>query len=167
MGASHGGTQAALALRQRNYVGTISLVGEDPEFPYDQPPLSKEYLSGERTFERMLLRPASFWADRRVSIVDRMMSLQTADLSVGHDDIALRGNPKARSFSLVYRKHGRVIALDSLTPQKTTSLGPRPGEQRATPASRELADPAVPLKNLAGLRNDRAAEAGGQAIAVR
>jgi 3-phenylpropionate/trans-cinnamate dioxygenase ferredoxin reductase component len=69
VGAGHGGAQAALALRQRKFAGSISMLGEESEIPYERPPLSKEYLSGERPFERMLLRPASVWADRQVSIV--------------------------------------------------------------------------------------------------
>lgn len=69
VGAGHGGAQAALALRQRKYSGSISMLGEESEIPYERPPLSKEYLSGERPFERMLLRPASVWAERQISIV--------------------------------------------------------------------------------------------------
>ena len=69
VGAGHGGAQAALALRQRKYPGSISMLGEESEIPYERPPLSKEYLAGERPFERMLLRPASVWAERQVSIV--------------------------------------------------------------------------------------------------
>ena len=69
VGAGHGGAQAALALRQRKFAGSISMLGEESEIPYERPPLSKEYLSGERPFERMLLRPAAVWADRQVAIV--------------------------------------------------------------------------------------------------
>lgn len=66
VGAGHAGAQAAAALRQRNFAGTIGLLGEEPELPYERPPLSKEYLAGERPFERMLIRPASFWAERGI-----------------------------------------------------------------------------------------------------
>jgi 3-phenylpropionate/trans-cinnamate dioxygenase ferredoxin reductase component len=69
VGAGHGGAQAALALRQRKYAGTLSIVGEEPEIPYERPPLSKDYLSGQRPFERILLRPAKIWVDRDVSII--------------------------------------------------------------------------------------------------
>jgi NADPH-dependent 2,4-dienoyl-CoA reductase/sulfur reductase-like enzyme len=46
-------------LRQRKFEGSIVIVGEEPDFPYERPPLSKEYLSGEKGFERILIRPAS------------------------------------------------------------------------------------------------------------
>ena len=69
VGAGHGGAQAAVALRQAKFPGSIALVGEEPELPYERPPLSKEYLSGEKTIERLLIRPANFWADHHVRMV--------------------------------------------------------------------------------------------------
>lgn len=69
VGAGHAGAQAAIALRQRKFAGSIAIVGEEPELPYERPPLSKDYLSGEKTFERILIRPASFWTERNVTMV--------------------------------------------------------------------------------------------------
>ena len=69
VGAGHGGAQAAIALRQRGYEGTIGLLGDEADLPYERPPLSKEYLSGDKTFDRILLRPATFWAERRVAML--------------------------------------------------------------------------------------------------
>jgi 3-phenylpropionate/trans-cinnamate dioxygenase ferredoxin reductase component len=69
VGTGHGGAQAAISLRQRKFTGSITLVGEEPELPYDRPPLSKEYLSGERGFERLLVRPPAFWSQRQISIL--------------------------------------------------------------------------------------------------
>jgi NADPH-dependent 2,4-dienoyl-CoA reductase/sulfur reductase-like enzyme len=69
VGAGHGGAQAAIALRQRNFEGTIAMIGEEPEIPYERPPLSKDYLSGEKAFERILIRPAAFWGERNIAIL--------------------------------------------------------------------------------------------------
>jgi 3-phenylpropionate/trans-cinnamate dioxygenase ferredoxin reductase subunit len=69
VGAGHGGAQAAIALRQRKFEGTIAIVGEEPEIPYERPPLSKEYFSGEKTYERILIRPAAFWDERNVAML--------------------------------------------------------------------------------------------------
>ena len=63
VGAGHGGAQAAIMLRQLKFEGSIAIVGEEPEIPYERPPLSKEYFAGEKPFERILIRPAKFWAD--------------------------------------------------------------------------------------------------------
>ena len=69
VGAGHAGAQAAIALRQARFEGTIALVGEEPELPYERPPLSKEFLAGDKPFERLLLRPAAFWTERAVTML--------------------------------------------------------------------------------------------------
>jgi len=66
VGAGHGGAQAAIALRQLGFAGSIAVVGNEPEFPYERPPLSKEYFAGDKAFDRILIRPAAFWAERNV-----------------------------------------------------------------------------------------------------
>lgn len=69
VGAGHAGAQAAISLRQLGFAGTIALIGDEPDLPYERPPLSKEYFSGERSFERILIRPASFWQERDVTML--------------------------------------------------------------------------------------------------
>ena len=68
VGAGHGGAQAAIALRQNRFEGSIVVIGREPELPYERPPLSKEYLARDKTFERILIRPAQFWEDRQVAM---------------------------------------------------------------------------------------------------
>jgi 3-phenylpropionate/trans-cinnamate dioxygenase ferredoxin reductase subunit len=69
VGAGQAGAQTAIALRHGGFEGPITLVGEEPDLPYERPPLSKEYLAGERTADRLLLRPPAFWAERHVTMV--------------------------------------------------------------------------------------------------
>jgi 3-phenylpropionate/trans-cinnamate dioxygenase ferredoxin reductase component len=68
VGAGQAGAQAAISIRQGGFAGSIGLVGDEPEPPYERPPLSKDYLAGEKGFERMLLRPEAFWAERQVEL---------------------------------------------------------------------------------------------------
>jgi 3-phenylpropionate/trans-cinnamate dioxygenase ferredoxin reductase subunit len=68
VGAGHGGAQAAIALRMQGFTGSIGLIGDEPDAPYERPPLSKEYLAGEKPFERLLIRPVQFWVDRDVAL---------------------------------------------------------------------------------------------------
>jgi 3-phenylpropionate/trans-cinnamate dioxygenase ferredoxin reductase subunit len=68
VGAGHGGAQAAIALRQKGFGGSILMIGRDAEPPYERPPLSKEYLAGEKPFERLYIRPPQFWADKDVAL---------------------------------------------------------------------------------------------------
>jgi 3-phenylpropionate/trans-cinnamate dioxygenase ferredoxin reductase component len=69
VGGGHGGAQAAIQLRQLKFAGSLAILGEEPDPPYERPPLSKEYLAGEKSFERMLLRAESFWAERQVELL--------------------------------------------------------------------------------------------------
>jgi 3-phenylpropionate/trans-cinnamate dioxygenase ferredoxin reductase component len=80
VGAGHGGAQAAIQLRQLGFAGSIGLIGAEPVLPYERPPLSKEYLLGEKTFERMLIRPEAFWHERQVDLVSgtRIVSVDPA-----------------------------------------------------------------------------------------
>jgi 3-phenylpropionate/trans-cinnamate dioxygenase ferredoxin reductase subunit len=69
VGAGHGGAQAAIMLRQQKFDGSIALIGDEPDYPYERPPLSKEYFAGEKPFERIMIRPGKFWAERDVSMM--------------------------------------------------------------------------------------------------
>jgi 3-phenylpropionate/trans-cinnamate dioxygenase ferredoxin reductase subunit len=84
VGAGHGGAQAAIALRQRGFAGSIAMVGEEPEIPYERPPLSKDYLAGDKEFERILIRPATFWVERDVAMLtgQRVVTVDAATHSV-------------------------------------------------------------------------------------
>lgn len=68
VGASLCGANAALTLREEGYEGGLVLVGAEPEPPYERPPLSKEYLSGERPFEKLLVRPADVFASLAIEL---------------------------------------------------------------------------------------------------
>jgi 3-phenylpropionate/trans-cinnamate dioxygenase ferredoxin reductase subunit len=69
VGTGHGGAQAAIALRQHGFEGSILMVGRDPELPYERPPLSKEYLARDKPFERILVRPEQFWVERDIALM--------------------------------------------------------------------------------------------------
>lgn len=69
VGAGHAGSQAAIALRQLKFEGTIGVIGDEHELPYERPPLSKDYLQGDKSFDRILIRPAQFWVDQQVAVL--------------------------------------------------------------------------------------------------
>ncbi|MEA3263791.1 MAG: FAD-dependent oxidoreductase [Pseudomonadota bacterium] len=76
------------------------------------------------------------------------LKLQTVGLSTGHDATVLRGDPATRSFSVIYLKGGKVIALDSVNCAKDYAQGRKLVEQRVAADPAALADPAIPLKDL-------------------
>ncbi len=68
VGTGHGGAQAAIALRQHGFAGSIMMIGRDDALPYERPPLTKEYLAGDKGFERIMIRPEKFWADKDITL---------------------------------------------------------------------------------------------------
>lgn len=97
VGAGHGGAQAAIALRQNGFDGSIRVIGREGELPYERPPLSKDYLAREKTFERIMIRPAAFWADKDIAF------------TLGREVVAV--DPQART---VTTDGGEVIAYGTL-----------------------------------------------------
>jgi 3-phenylpropionate/trans-cinnamate dioxygenase ferredoxin reductase component len=106
VGAGHGGAQAAVVLRQQGFEGSIAMIGREAEPPYERPPLSKEYLAQEKPFERLYIRPPTFWAERgiemmlscEVTVVDpvgRVLTLGDGE-RVGYGDLiwATGGDPR-------------------------------------------------------------------------
>ena len=69
VGTGHGGAQAGIALRQQGFEGSILMIGRDRIPPYERPPLSKEYLAGEKPLERLLIRPEAFWGDKNIELM--------------------------------------------------------------------------------------------------
>jgi 3-phenylpropionate/trans-cinnamate dioxygenase ferredoxin reductase subunit len=61
------------------------------------------------------------------------LRLQTVGLSTGHDATVLRGDPASRSFSVIYLKEGRVIALDCVNATKDYVQGRKLVVERASP----------------------------------
>jgi NADPH-dependent 2,4-dienoyl-CoA reductase/sulfur reductase-like enzyme len=68
VGTGHAAAQVAIALRQQGHEDSIVMLGRDVHPPYERPPLSKEYLAGDKPFERIMIRPEKFWADKNVEV---------------------------------------------------------------------------------------------------
>src|SRR6185312_4022775 len=78
VGAGQAGFQAAASLREHGYQEAIVLVGDEGVAPYQRPPLSKAYLLGEMSGERLLLRPLSYYEKHAIELVlgDRVTVLE-------------------------------------------------------------------------------------------
>ena len=69
VGAGQAGGSAALQLRSAGFEGAITLIGAEPHPPYERPPLSKAYLTGELAYDALLLRPSTFYRDQNVQLL--------------------------------------------------------------------------------------------------
>lgn len=97
IGASHAGSQTAVSLRQAGYAGVVTVIGDEAPLPYHRPPLSKDFLSGEKSIDDILIRPAQTYAGADIS-----MRLSTR---VGAID---------RKFKTVLTDDGDGLAYDKL-----------------------------------------------------
>jgi len=68
VGAGQAGARVAQHLREGAYEGRIVLVGDEPHPPYERPPLSKEYLAGERDAASLLLQAEDYWRKQRIEL---------------------------------------------------------------------------------------------------
>ena len=68
VGAGHGAGQVVAALKQKKFDGNIVLLGDEPYLPYQRPPLSKKFLAGEMTPERLYFKPESFYDDPQIDV---------------------------------------------------------------------------------------------------
>lgn len=67
-GAGHAAGQVVASLKQHNFAGQIVLIGDEPYLPYQRPPLSKKFLSGDMPAERLYVKPASFYDDPQIQL---------------------------------------------------------------------------------------------------
>jgi 3-phenylpropionate/trans-cinnamate dioxygenase ferredoxin reductase subunit len=112
VGGGHGGAQAAVALRQGGFTGAIAMVSAEPELPYERPPLSKDYLAGDKAFDRLLLRPEAFWAERNVTMI------------LGRTVVAV--DPQARAVTLEGGEalgYGKLVWAAGGAPRRLTCAG--------------------------------------------
>jgi len=68
VGASLAGAKAAETLRMEGFDGRVVLLGEEPVRPYERPPLSKEYLRGEKGFDHAAVHAAGFYEDQNIEL---------------------------------------------------------------------------------------------------
>lgn len=93
IGAGHAGVEFAVALRHKGYSGSIDLVSDEDEVPYQRPPLSKEYIKRGGQMAALVLKPEAFFTEndvtlrRGVSVTRIDRNARRVTLSTG-DDLA-------------------------------------------------------------------------------
>jgi len=98
VGASLAGAKAAETLRKEGFEGTVTLVGEEPERPYERPPLSKEYLRGEAGPEKLYVHADGFYEAQGI---DLRLSSKVTSLDVGGQSVSLASGERLGYDSLL------------------------------------------------------------------
>src|SRR6478672_10695813 len=68
VGAGLAGAKAAETLREEGFGGRIVLIGDEPERPYERPPLSKGYLAGKDEREKPMVHSADFYETHDIEL---------------------------------------------------------------------------------------------------
>lgn len=68
VGAGQAAFALASKLRALKDERPITIVGSEDAYPYQRPPLSKKYLLGEMSFDRLMFRPEEWYAENNVDI---------------------------------------------------------------------------------------------------
>ncbi|MGH8488710.1 MAG: NAD(P)/FAD-dependent oxidoreductase [Gammaproteobacteria bacterium] len=69
VGAGHAAGQLVMSLRGDGFSGPITVIGEEPQVPYQRPPLSKHYLGGEVGQAKLYLRPVEWYRDAGIDLI--------------------------------------------------------------------------------------------------
>ena len=68
IGAGQAGAALAARLRGLGYDGPVVILGDEAHPPYQRPPLSKKYMSGELDIPRLLIRPPSWYGEQNIEL---------------------------------------------------------------------------------------------------
>ncbi|MDO8776539.1 MAG: FAD-dependent oxidoreductase [Burkholderiaceae bacterium] len=69
VGAGQAAASLVVKLRSLGFDGRLTVIGEEAAAPYQRPPLSKKYLLGEMSADRLLLRPDVFYSENRIELL--------------------------------------------------------------------------------------------------
>ncbi|SFT73892.1 3-phenylpropionate/trans-cinnamate dioxygenase ferredoxin reductase subunit [Pseudovibrio denitrificans] len=124
VGAGQAGVQAAQTLRQKGYEGELVMLGNEPQPPYQRPPLSKKFLSGEVEPDALFIRPEAFYEMNNIDLklnaqVDRIdLENKSVTLASGEavswDKLLLATGTRARDLPLPGADLEGVVTLRSI-----------------------------------------------------
>ncbi|WP_205804782.1 FAD-dependent oxidoreductase [Burkholderia sp. Ac-20365] len=124
VGASYAGVQLAASVREMGFDGRIVLLGDEPDAPYQRPPLSKGFLTGGFAEARLPLRSQAFFDEEniewmpsvRATRIDReRCEIELHDGScIAYDHLALTTGARVRKLDCVGAEHRAVHYLRDL-----------------------------------------------------
>lgn len=137
VGAGQAATHTAETLRRKGHAGSITLLGDEPDLPYQRPPLSKKYLAGDLERDRMLLHHRPFYDEHRIDVrlgmraaqIDRAnRAVRTVDgATFGYDALVLATGSRPRRLQLPGAELAGVHYLRDLHDSERLRAELRPG----------------------------------------
>lgn len=108
VGAGIAGNAAAETLRKQGFDGAVHLVGAEPHRPYDRPPLSKEFLSGDKEQEKLYFKPEEFYDEQSIEL---HLDTGAASLDLAGKTVALANGEALHFDKLLLATGSRVRTL--------------------------------------------------------
>jgi 3-phenylpropionate/trans-cinnamate dioxygenase ferredoxin reductase subunit len=113
VGAGHAGAATAATLRQYGHSGTITIVGDEDEYPYHRPPISKAYLHGDADAD--LLRAPSYYTDQKIEV---KLGRRVESLDLPTRTATLDDRTELRFDELVLATGARARTLPHALPER-------------------------------------------------
>lgn len=121
IGASHGGSQAAISLRQSGWEGGITIIGDEDGLPYQRPPLSKEFMSGQKSFSDILIRNLEVYKSNQIDLIlgtiakdiDRQNKIvrTISGRELPYDKLIISTGARVRKLNIPGADHDKVFYL--------------------------------------------------------
>lgn len=108
VGAGLAGAKAAQALRREGHDGPITLIGGEPDAPYNRPPLSKDYLSGAIGRDDLRILPEGWYDDNDVQL---RLGTQVTELSPEQHRVTLATGERLAYTKVLLATGSRVRRL--------------------------------------------------------
>ncbi|SAL34991.1 FAD-dependent pyridine nucleotide-disulfide oxidoreductase [Caballeronia arvi] len=109
VGASYAGVQLAAAARESGFDGRIVLIGDEPDAPYQRPPLSKGFLTGSLNEARLPLRSQAFFDEEKI---EWMPSMRVTHIDRARREVELQSGARIAYDHLALTTGARVRKLD-------------------------------------------------------
>lgn len=108
VGAGHAGVQLVSALAKKQFAGSVVMIEAEEGYPYERPPLSKGYFSGEQQLGDILFRSPDYWGNSPA----RLMTGETV-IRVNADEhlVETATGRKLRYESLIWAAGGNARSL--------------------------------------------------------
>jgi 3-phenylpropionate/trans-cinnamate dioxygenase ferredoxin reductase subunit len=108
IGAGQAASQLVASLRSEGYAAPVTVVGDEAYPPYQRPPLSKKFLSGELDEERLFIRPPEFYAQANAAL---MLGVRATAVDLQAKTVALSSGETLAYETLAFTTGSRVRKL--------------------------------------------------------
>jgi len=123
VGAGQATGQLLISLKQKKYKGKIKVFADEKYYPYQRPPLSKKYLSGELSYERLFIKQRKFFDELDVEfnlscrvekISTNKKQIQTKEGQHNYERLVIATGTRPRRISIDLHESKNIYYLRNI-----------------------------------------------------